>query len=329
LKEKCVAKAFTSALERAKGRRGVLILGICNVTPDSFSDGGEHFSARDACERVDALIGEGADMIDVGGESSRPSATPVSPQQQLERVLEVVRYAARRVPVSIDTTNAEVADACLEVGACAINDVSCARDIEMARVAARRQAAYFLMHSRGPQADMVGFSAYPDDAYGDVVVDVLGEWSEAAARVRDAGVTDDALVLDPGLGFAKNARHSAEILRRMAEIVSASSVPVLIGASRKSFLKTWDAEAEPKERLGASIASALFAVRAGVKLVRVHDVRATRQALETFHALSASGSAAGAAMVPASQADAADTIAPPPLDTDRSLPALNPESGNA
>jgi dihydropteroate synthase len=163
---------------------------------------------------------------------------------------------------------------------------------------------------------MVGFSAYPDDAYGDVVVDVLGEWSEAAARVRDAGVTDDALVLDPGLGFAKNARHSAEILRRMAEIVSASSVPVLIGASRKSFLKTWDAEAEPKERLGASIASALFAVRAGVKLVRVHDVRATRQALETFHALSVTCSAP-------------DTIAPPPIDTDRSLPALTPESGNA
>ncbi len=314
-----MGKAFTTALERATGKRGVLILGICNVTPDSFSDGGEHFSARDACDRVDELVDEGADMIDVGGESSRPGATPVSPKQQLERVLEVVRYAARRVPVSIDTTNPEVADACLEAGACAINDVSCARDAELARVAARRQAAYFLMHSRGPQETMLGFSAYPDDAYGDVVVDVLGESSEAALRVREAGVTDDDLVLDPGLGFAKNARQSAEILRRMPEIVSASSVPVLVGVSRKSFLKTWDESAEPKDRLGASIASALFAMRAGVKLVRVHDVRATRQALATFHALH----------VPMEHGAPADTIAPPPVDTDRSLPAPAPESGNA
>jgi len=285
-------------------RRGVLILGVCNVTPDSFSDGGDHLSIRDACAYVDELVSAGADMIDVGGESSRPAAEPVSAKEQLSRVLEVVRYAAHRIPVSIDTTSPEVAEACLEAGACAVNDVSCARDVELARVAARRQAAYFLMHSRGTQEEMAAFSTYPDDAYGDVVVDVLGEWSEAAERVREAGLQDDALVMDPGLGFAKNARHSAEILRRTAEIVSASLVPVLIGASRKSFLKTWDEHAEPKERLGASIAAALFAVRAGAKLVRVHDVRATRQALDTQMGLLDNEPA---------------TIAPPPLDTDRSI----------
>jgi dihydropteroate synthase len=241
----------------------------------------------------------------------------VSAKEQLERVLEVVRYAAHRVPVSIDTTSPEVAEACLEIGACAINDVSCARDVEMARLAARRQAAYFLMHSRGAQEDMSGFSSYPDDAYRDVVVDVLGEWSEAAARVREAGVPDDALVLDPGLGFAKNARHSAEILRRMAEIVSASSVPVMIGASRKSFLKTWDEKAEPKERLGASIAASLFAAGAGVKVLRVHDVRATRQALDTFRSLSEMA------------VSEPDTIAPPPLDTDRSILAAQAVDGSA
>lgn len=226
--------SFTSTLEEAVERRGVLLLGVCNVTPDSFSDGGEHLSLRDACAHVDALIGEGADMIDVGGESTRPGAAPVSPADQLARVLEVVRHAAKRVPVSIDTTSAEVADACIDAGACAVNDVSCARaGTELAKIAARRNAAYFLMHARGTQAEMTDFSAYPDDAYGDVVIDVLGEWSEAAARVRDAGVK--SLVMDPGLGFAKNARHSGELLRRLAEIVSAASAPVLVGASRKSF----------------------------------------------------------------------------------------------
>ena len=206
-------------------------------------------------------------MVDIGGESTRPGAQPIAPEVQLERVLEVVRYAARRLPVSIDTTSARVADACIEVGACAINDVSCAHDLELARVAARRQTAYFLMHTRGTQAEMAGFSTYPDEAYGDVVIDVLGEWSEAAGRVREAGVSPSALVMDPGLGFAKNSRHSAEILRRTAEIVSASSVPVLVGASRKSFLRgllaVEDAEIPPKDRLGGSVAAALFAARAG------------------------------------------------------------------
>ncbi len=301
--QKYVATAddFTSALERGIGKRGVLLLGVCNVTPDSFSDGGEHLSARDACAHVDHLVDEGADMIDIGGESTRPGAPPVPESEQLARVLEVVRYAARRVPVSIDTTNPAVADACLEAGACAVNDVSCARDPELARVAVRHHAAYFLMHARGTQEEMAGFSQYPDDAYGDVVIDVLGEWSLAAARVREAGVGQ--LVMDPGLGFAKNARQSTELLRRTAELVSASSVPVLIGASRKSFLKQWDETAEPKDRLGASIAAAVFAVKHGAKMLRVHDVRATRQALDVCGAL--------------------ESCAPPPIDTERSLEDAN------
>jgi dihydropteroate synthase len=276
---------FSTTLARAVDRRGVLLLGVCNVTPDSFSDGGDHATTREACAWVDELLAQGADMVDVGGESTRPGATPVPVKEQLERVLEVVRYAARKVAVSIDTTSAEVADACVEAGACAVNDVSCGRSGDLAKVAAERHTAYILMHSRGTQEEMSGFSTYPDEAYGDVVIDVLGEWSEAASHVRDAGVPPAAIVMDPGLGFAKNARHSAEILRRMPEIVSASSVPVLVGASRKSFLKAWDADAEPKERLGASLAAAIYAVRAGAKLVRVHDVRATRQAVDTFVSL--------------------------------------------
>lgn len=278
------ADEFVSALERGTDKRGVLLLGVCNVTPDSFSDGGEHVSLRDACAFVDHLIAEGADMIDVGGESTRPGAQPVAPGEQLARVLEVVRYASKRVPVSIDTTSAVVADACLEAGACAVNDVSCARDPDLARAAARHRAAYFLMHARGTQAEMPDYSTYPDDAYGDIVIDVLGEWSEAASHVREAGVTK--LVMDPGLGFAKNARQSAELLRRTSELVSANSVPVLVGASRKSFLKhlTGD-EAGPTDRTGASLVAALYAAKHGARMLRVHDVRATRQALDACTAL--------------------------------------------
>jgi dihydropteroate synthase len=295
-----------SALERGTDKRGVLLLGICNVTPDSFSDGGDHVSLRDACAFVDHLIAEGADMIDVGGESTRPGAQPVAPGEQLGRVLEVVRYASKRVPVSIDTTSAVVADACLEAGACAVNDVSCARDPDLARAAARHQAAYFLMHARGMQAEMVDFSTYPDDAYGDVVIDVLGEWSEAASHVREAGVRH--LVMDPGLGFAKNARQSVELLRRTSELVSASSVPVLIGASRKSFLKhlSSDDAAAPKERVGASLVAALYAAKHGARMLRVHDVAATRQALDSCIAL-----------------DTHFLATPKAIDTERSLEDAN------
>ena len=276
---------FESVLEQATSRRGAVLVGVCNVTPDSFSDGGEHLSMPDALARVDALLAEGADMIDVGGESTRPGAQPIPASEQLARVLEVVRYAARRAPVSIDTTHPEVAEASIEAGACAINDTSCARDDRLLRVASAHRAAYVLMHSRGTQAEMRGFSAYPDDAYGDVVVDVLAEWHEAAARARTAGVVERGLVMDPGLGFAKNAAQSTELLRRVAELASGAGVPVMVGASRKSFLKTWDDTSSPKDRLGASIAAALLATMGGARLLRVHDVRATRQALDVWHAM--------------------------------------------
>jgi len=276
---------FESVLEQATSRRGAALVGVCNVTPDSFSDGGEHLSMPDALARVDALLAEGADMIDVGGESTRPGAQPIPASEQLARVLEVVRYAARRAPVSIDTTHPEVAEASIEAGACAINDTSCARDERLLRVASTLKAAYVLMHSRGTQQEMRGFSTYPDDAYGDVVVDVLAEWHEAAGRARAAGIPVHALVMDPGLGFAKNASHSAELLRRVAELAAGAGVPVMIGASRKSFLKTWDDGAEPKDRLGASVAAAMLAAAAGARLLRVHDVRATRQALDVWRSM--------------------------------------------
>jgi dihydropteroate synthase len=284
-------------------------MGVCNVTPDSFSDGGMHFDPAAARARVDALLREGADIVDVGGESTRPGAEPVSAQTQLERVLDVVRYAAGLgACVSIDTTSPAVAAGCLDAGACAVNDVSCLLDGVLARVVAASGASLLLMHARGTQKEMSGFSRYPDDAYGDVVRDVCVEWEAAAERARSAGVPRDALVMDPGFGFAKNVRHSTELLARLAEIVRAVGVPVAVGASRKSFLTVVDGvdgkrseKTAPTERIGASIAAALHAARAGASVLRVHDVRATRQAIDLERVLAArAASAPSIALAPAS-----------------------------
>jgi dihydropteroate synthase len=268
-------------VEDAKSVRGVALMGVCNVTPDSFSDGGRYFSPEAARARIDELLAEGADVVDVGGESTRPGAPPVAPSEQIARVLDVVRHAASRgACVSVDTCSPQVAAAALDAGACAVNDVSCLRDDELAAVVAASGAALVLMHARGHQEHMAGFSQYADDAYGDVVRDVCAEWESAAARARARGVPRDALVMDPGLGFAKNARHSLELLARLREVVRSVGVPVALGASRKSFLTVVDAAAPPAERTGASLAAAVHAARAGASLLRVHDVRATRQAVD-------------------------------------------------
>ena len=183
--------------------------------------------------------------------------------------------------VSIDTAHPDVAGACLEAGACMVNDVSSLRDLSLAGVVASAGAGLLLMHTRGAPKDMAGFSAYPEGGYGNVVQDVVAEWeAQAAQRAVAAGVPRTSIVMDPGLGFAKSALQSATLLARLAEVVRALDVPVAVGASRKSFLARVDADASPEQRLGGSIAAALHAARSGVRIVRVHDVRATRQAID-------------------------------------------------
>ncbi len=261
-------------------------MGICNVTPDSFSDGGRFFSKEDALSRVRQLMEEGADFIDVGGESTRPGAVEVSPKEQIARVRDVVALAVDAgACVTIDTTSPEVASACLDAGASAVNDVSCLRDEDLASVCASNGAALVLMHSREPMSALRGYSAYPDDAYEDVVRDVIAEWRVAAERAIEKGLPGDALLMDPGLGFAKNARQSLALLAATSKIVRKVGVPVVVGASRKSFLAVADAHAPPAERLGASIAAAVYAAREGAAVLRVHDVRATRQAIDLDRAL--------------------------------------------
>lgn len=269
--------SFLRAVDVAVARRGAAVMAICNVTPDSFSDGGRFLREEDAVRFVDQSLEEGADVVDVGGESTRPGAEPVPASEQLRRVLPVVRHAVRRgALVSIDTTSPEVAAACLELGAHAVNDVSCLGDERLADLVRDAGAALVLMHSRGTPKDM----AQRTDYGGDVVGGVLSEWRAAAARARARGLDARALVMDPGLGFAKTAEQSAALLAATARFVREAGAPVLVGASRKSFLRLVDDAAGPKERLGASIAAALHAARAGARVVRVHDVRATRQALE-------------------------------------------------
>jgi len=280
-------KTFDEALARARARRGVALVGICNVTPDSFSDGGVSFTVEAASARVDLLVSEGADVVDIGAESTRPGAAAVPPDEQLRRMLDVVRYAAKLVPVSVDTTSAAVAAACLEAGAVAVNDVSCLADDELARVTAERGATLILMHARGPQSRMRGFSEYPESGYGDVVSDVLAEWNAAAERAREKGVPRASLVMDPGLGFSKNATQSKTLLAHTRELASRTGVPILVGASRKSFLTIVDPHAAPQSRTGASVAAALYAMREGASLLRVHDVRVTAQAIDLTRLLEA------------------------------------------
>lgn len=254
-------------------------MGVVNATPDSFYRGGRSESESDACARIDQLRAEGAEIMDIGGESSRPGAAVVPDAEQLARIERPLRHAlgAGDLTVSVDTTSPRVAERALEMGAALVNDVSCLADADLARVAARRSAALILMHTRGDLGSMAGFSEYPDDAYEDVVADVRREWCQARDRAEAAGLPRDRIWFDPGIGFGKNARQSFELLRRLSEFRDLGT-PIVVGASRKSFIRAVD-DVGPEERLGGTIAACLWSARKGASVLRVHDVRAVRQAL--------------------------------------------------
>jgi dihydropteroate synthase len=268
---------------------GPVLMGVVNATPDSFYEGGRH-AGEAATARIDQLLAEKAEIIDIGGESSRPGAVAIAPAEQRERVEPALRYALAtgRALVSIDTTSPEVAAWALQMGADIVNDVSCLADPELARVTARYGAALVLMHSRGALGAMGGYSAYPDQAYQDVIGDVRAEWSEARERAAGAGLSRERVWFDPGIGFAKNARQSFELLRRLGEF-SDLGAPILVGPSRKSFLRRVD-DVPPQERLGGTIAACIWCCAQGAKVLRVHDVRAVRQALAVTELLAAGGS---------------------------------------
>ena len=253
-------------------------MGVLNVTPDSFYDGGRYLAPEHARAQVERMLREGADIIDVGAESSRPGSVHVSADEQLARLETALCYAVERgAAVSIDTTSAEVAARVVGLGTQTIHYVSCLANQELARVTAAAGATLVLMHARGPMSAQRGFSVYPDAGYGDVVSDVLDEWRSARDRAVAAGMSSADVWLDPGLGFAKNARQSFELLARLPELTR-EGVPVVVGASRKSFIASVDGAA-PGERIGGTIAACLAAVERGARVLRVHDVLAVRQAL--------------------------------------------------
>jgi dihydropteroate synthase len=259
------------------------IMGVVNVTPDSFSDGGDFLDHADAIARGTALLDAGADILDVGGESTRPGADPVPPEEEIRRVVPVVRhFAGIGAVVSIDTRHAAVMAAALEAGAAIINDVTgLTGDPESLGLAVRSSAPVVLMHMRGEPRTM---QQAPD--YVDAVTDVYAYLAGRVAACLDAGVRLENLCVDPGIGFGKTVSHNLEILRHTA-LYHGIGVPVLIGLSRKGFIGALSRKEPPKDRLAGSLAGALSCMGQGAQIIRVHDVAETYQARALWLALEA------------------------------------------
>lgn len=257
------------------------IMGVVNVTPDSFSDGGRFVSAEAAVDHAMRLVSEGADVLDIGGESTRPGAETVPAQEEMDRVLPVIEGVVARTPtpVSVDTRKPAVARAGVAAGARIWNDVSALTFEEKGvSVAASLQCEIILMHAQGDPQTM-----QDAPAYGDVVEDVL---AFLAARIEEclvAGVDRSRIMVDPGIGFGKTLAHNVALLKALDRFVDLA--PTLLGASRKRFIAGLDREGPAAMRLGGSIAAALAGAAAGVAMVRVHDVAETRQALAVFDAI--------------------------------------------
>ncbi len=261
------------------------VMGILNLTPDSFYDGGRYADPAVAADRACAMEAEGADFIDVGGESTRPGSEPVEPAEQLGRLLPVLRRVRRRVrvPVSVDTTSARVAEAALGEGAKMVNDISgLSFDRRMAKVVARAGVPCVVMHTPGRPKEMQRLARYRD-----LMREVFDGLAAALARGEDAGIRRAQMIVDPGIGFGKTAGHNLEILRRLAELRSLGR-PVLVGVSRKSFVgKTLGVD--PEGRLAGSLAAGVIAVRNGASILRVHDVEATCRAVRVADAIAGDG----------------------------------------
>ena len=258
----------------ALDRPGPLIMGVLNTTPDSFSDGGRWSQLDVAVDHAERMLAEGADLIDVGGESSRPGAEPVPVTEELDRVLPVIDRLVGICPLSIDTAKAEVADAALAAGAVVLNDITASLE----HVAAAHGAGWIAMHMQGEPRTM-----QHDPHYEDVVAEVATELRDAYERGRAAGV--ERIWIDPGIGFGKTTRHNLELVRETARF-GAPGARTAIGVSRKRFIGQLHAASDaveqvgPEDRLAGSVLAAVWAARAGAHMIRVHDVRATARALE-------------------------------------------------
>jgi dihydropteroate synthase len=275
----------TSKRELPVGER-TLVMGILNVTPDSFSDGGRFFERTRAIEQAIRMIEEGADILDVGGESTRPGSAVVDAEEEMRRVAPVIEAIASKlsVPISVDTTKARVARVALEAGAEIVNDISGLRfDPALADEAAQAGAGLVLMHSRGTHESMHRLAP---------VADILGEVTESlrrsVAEAEQRGVAPQAIVLDPGIGFSKTPEQNVELLARLDALVeSFAQFPLLVGTSRKSFIGRLLDGAPPGERLHGTMATVAASVLKGAHIVRVHDVRAAVETVRVADAIRA------------------------------------------
>jgi dihydropteroate synthase len=257
-------------------------MGVLNITPDSFSDGGEFFGAEPAVAHAEKMFDEGAQVIDVGGESTRPGSDPVNLEEELSRVLPVIRGILSVRPaaiVSIDTYRSSTAEAALDTGARVVNDVTALGDPKMAGLVAERGCPIVLMHMLGEPKSM-----QQDPRYEDVVREVRDFLAERAEHALRAGVEPENVILDPGIGFGKSLEHNLKLLNRLDSLVELG-FPVLVGVSRKSFLGKITGSDDTKDRLFGTVAANVLAYERGASLFRVHDVRANGEALAVAAAI--------------------------------------------
>jgi dihydropteroate synthase len=267
-----------------------LVMGIINVTPDSFADGGVRFDPAAALRDAARMLDAGADILDIGGESTRPGAPPVDAAEEWRRIAPVVAgvRALSAVPISVDTYKAEVAERALGLGADIVNDISALTyDAALADVVRRMGAAVILMHNRGRSADM-----YAQARYADVVTEVAAELAARDQAARHAGIPADRIILDPGLGFAKHAEHSLAVLAGLPDL-AALGRPLVSGPSRKSFLTAGLGPLPPAERLWGTAAAVTASVLLGAHVVRVHDVAEMVQVARVADAIRGNGSGRG------------------------------------
>jgi dihydropteroate synthase len=265
-----------------------VVVGILNVTPDSFSDGGRWTGLAAALDQARRMADEGADVIDVGGESTRPGSAGVAADEELARVLPVLRAVRRElsVAVSVDTRKAAVARVALAEGADVINDVSALADPEMAAAVAASDAGLVLMHMRGTPETMQSLAAYDD-----VAAEVAEELEPALRRAEEAGIEGERIVVDPGIGFAKTAEHNLELIARLDVLAVRLGRPVLLGPSRKAFVGTLLGGVPAAARDAGTVGACVAGLAAGARLFRVHEVKAARQALDVADAIFRAGAA--------------------------------------
>lgn len=265
--------------------RGV-VMGILNVTPDSFSDGGNYFNLPLAISHALEMVDHGADIIDIGGESTRPGSNPVSEQDQISRIVPVISALREKISdsimISVDTTRSKVAEASVEAGASIVNDISSGlNDPAMLPMVSRLGVGIVLMHMQGKPRTM-----QINPQYSDVVSDVKLFLNSRAKEAFNYGIDPNKIIIDPGIGFGKTKAHNLELLSNLRSIVDLG-YPVLLGASRKRFMGSICKETNPEELLGATLATTVHALSAGVKVFRVHDVKANRQAIDVMASISA------------------------------------------